>query len=102
MVIGVLVSSSELTVDLGARLCSGMPLVTYRSWLSLSFFAKRSSNVTVTGPSDVPVLVGSPMEKRRVEGRGWPVLRLIENLRFTKAPTCAMALDMMGNCFVGC
>lgn len=25
------------------------------------------------------------------------MLRLIENLRFTKAPTCAMALDMMSD-----
>lgn len=25
------------------------------------------------------------------------MLRLIENLRFTKAPTCAIAFDMVGN-----
>lgn len=28
------------------------------------------------------------------------MLRLMENLRFTKAPTCAMALDMMGVCYL--
>lgn len=28
--------------------------------------------------------------------RGWPVLRLMENLRFTNAPTWLRAFDMMG------
>lgn len=28
--------------------------------------------------------------------RGWPVLRLIENFRFTNAPTAATGFDMLG------
>lgn len=48
--------------------------------------------------SPVFAALGSPTEKRRM--RGWPVLRLMENLRFTNAPTWLMALDMVGNLVV--
>lgn len=110
VMVGLLVSSSELTMNLGARLYSQQSLVTGTPKMVLFCIGKQiltarwrlaklsfSVMSQCCGGCNAPVLfvLGSPMENLR-DGRGWPVLRLMENLRFTKAPTCAMALDMMG------
>lgn len=116
---GLLVSSSELPMDLGAVLwllqkAHRQPefyILLIGSSLKLescgvqgacrrcaSKWPRQPRRDSQRRPNS-PVALGSPTENRR--SRGTPVLRLIENFRLAKAPTTeAIALDMLNSC--GC
>lgn len=117
---GLLVSSSELPMDLRAvlwisqrRVVSKMLYILDRVQLEavILWGAGGLQALCVEWPRqprpdsqrrpNSPVALGSPIEKRR--SRGTPVLRLIENFRLAKAPTTeAIALDMMDGCCCCC